>query len=595
MICLRRRKKVLKNIYKAFLENMPWPAWIVDTDSTILFINKSYEEIYNIKLKDIGGKSYQEVLPKYIADQYYRDLELCVQSKKICKSEQSVRERFFECTLFPIFDEQGKIEAVAGLIIDISEQKKKEKELEGRKEILRTIIDALPETIFYKDRDSRFIGYNKSFESYYRERNVQEIIGKTDLEIYDDKEVAKEFIAFDQEVIRSKEVKYFEQTITRKDGSVKIEENKKIPVLGADGEVWGVVGLSRDITEEKLLEAKLRYASEIDAMTGLYNRYSFEEKIKEYNKDRYLPLGIIMGDVNGLKLVNDALGHLEGDELLKNIARILKEACGERGNVFRWGGDEFVILMPNCNETMCEEMIKDILKACKNVERQFIQLSIALGKVVKYSVEDNIYDYIRKVEGKVYRQKLVDAKSMKGSILQTFKTSLEEKNMETNGHVHRVAFYAEAVGKVMNLRMAELDELILAAQLHDIGKIGISEELLLKPGKLTEEEFEILKTHSEKGYRIINAAGELSNVARYVLTHHERWDGSGYPLGLKKEEIPLASRIIGVVDAYDAMINEQVYKKAMSTEEAVKELERCAGKQFDPFIVEKFINYLRTT
>lgn len=354
----------------------------------------------------------------------------------------------------------------------------------------------------------------------------------------------------------------------------------------------GVVGLSRDITERKNMEEKLRYLSQTDILTGTYNRYSFEEKIKELNYEKYLPLGIIMGDVNGLKLVNDTLGHLEGDKLLKNISNILKHICDLQGYVFRWGGDEFIILLPNSGQSKCEAVIRDIRRKCEETESDFIQLSIALGESVKYDLKDDIYNCIKKVEEKVYRQKLLDKKSIKSSIMESLRKSLEEKNMETNEHAERVQKYALALGEKMKLKISDLDELILVASLHDIGKIGINEEILLKPGKLTDEEFEIMKTHTEIGYRIINASSELGNVAKSVLTHHEKWDGSGYPLGLKGEEIPLMARIINVVDSYDIMTRDKIYRKAIDKKKAISELKKHAGKQFDPEIVRHFIEYI---
>nr|WP_301335056.1 diguanylate cyclase [Holtiella tumoricola] len=235
-------------------------------------------------------------------------------------------------------NEEEKVEVVAGIIFDVTEQKEREQELQNGKDILRTIIDSLPEAIFYKDKESRFLGYNKAFEKYYNQRGIYDIKGRTDLEIYGDQEVAKQFIMLDQEVMEYKESKRYEQKIVDDDGIMRIEENIKVPVLGEDGEAWGVVGLSRDITDKKALDEKLKYISEIDALTGLYNRYSFEEKINLYTREEYLPLGMIMGDVNGLKLVNDTLGHLEGDELLKSIAEVLKKVCKAKGHVFRWGG-----------------------------------------------------------------------------------------------------------------------------------------------------------------------------------------------------------------------------------------------------------------
>ena len=287
--------------------------------------------------------------------------------------------------------------------------------------------------------------------------------------------------------------------------------------------------------------------------------------------------------------LNDTFGHLEGDILLKEIAKVLKDSCSEKGYVFRWGGDEFMILVPKCDESNCEEIIKKIINNCNKSNYDYMQLSVALGETVRYTPDDDIYDYIKKVENKLYRQKLLQGKSVKSSILESYRRLLKDKNTDTNRHTIRVVKYATDIGKKMNLKISDLDELILSAELHDIGKIGIPEEILLKPSNLTDEEFEIMKSHVDKGYRIVNSLGGLGSVAKNVLTHHERWDGSGYPLGLKQEEIPLLSRIIAVADSYDAMVHERVYKKAMRKEDAIKELRRCSGTQFDPEIVDIFI------
>jgi len=579
-------------IYKSFLNSFPWPVWIQDIDSKIIFVNKHYEEMHKVKLNDVIGKQNEEVFPIEKSKLYNEQIKKCLEKLSVYVAEDIVNGSFVECYMFPILMNNGEARAVAGIIIDVNDRKLRETELEEQKNILRTIIDAVPESIFYKDKESRFIGYNKKFENFYNKIGVTEITGKTDLEIYNNKIEAAKFIEQDKKIMSTKEAAYFEHKIENENGKEVIEENVKIPVIDRNGNAWGVVGLSRDITERKIMEARLRFLSETDILTGLYNRYSFEEKIKELNYEEYLPLGILMGDVNGLKLINDTFGHLEGDNLLKIIAKILKEICQPKGYVFRWGGDEFIILIPNCNETQCEQIIKDITNRCEQVEYKFMQLSIALGEVIKYSLEEDIYECITKVEEKVYRQKLLEKKSIKSSIVESLKKSLEEKNMETNEHTERVAKYASVIGEKINLKISELDELMLASTLHDIGKIAVNEDVLLKPGKLTKEEFEIMKTHTEKGYRIINASSELGNVAKCVLTHHERWDGCGYPLGLKGEEIPLMARIINIADSYDVMTTDRIYKKAMGKDEAIKELKKCSGTQFDPRIVECFIGYI---
>lgn len=571
---------------------MPWPVWMVETNSRILFLNKTYQQKYKMNLQDVWGKKYEEVFNAETAKIYRHQLLECLKELKPCVFEGALQGSFVECHMFPIIDEIGEVIAVAGIIIDINERKAKEIEIQHQKDILRTIIDAVPEAIFYKDRESRFIGYNKKFGDFYASRGVKQILGKTDLEIYPDDKMANMFIQQDQEIMNNQETKYFEYNTYDRKGQKRIEENIKIPVIDEKGEAWGIVGLSRDITERKQLERRLRYLSEIDILTGLYNRYSFEEKIKELSGQDHMPLGIIMGDINGLKLVNDTLGHLEGDKLIKDMAQVLKEQCHGEGYIFRWGGDEFIILLPQYNEIQCESVIRKIREGCRKYQYPFISLHIALGQTVKTDLNENIYECIKKVEEKVYRQKLLEKKSIKSSILESLTQSLEEKNLETKHHTERVVNYALAMGKRLNLKMDELDELTLVAKLHDIGKICINEQILMKKGSLTSEEFEVMKTHTEKGYRIIQASSELINVAKSVLTHHERWDGKGYPLGLAKKEIPLMARIINVIDSYDVMTHNRIYQKAISREKAIEELVNCAGTQFDPFIVKVFIECL---
>ncbi|MEG1254363.1 HD domain-containing phosphohydrolase [Clostridium sp.] len=580
------------NLGELCLQSMPWPIWIEDMDTRILFLNKPYEKLFNVDFLRVKGKTNIEVFPLKVAELYNDQIRICLEKMTTCTYENIINNRMKQCHMFPIADEDGQVKFVGGIIVDIEDEMQKEIELKYQKNILRTIIDSLPEAIFYKDKECKYIGYNKNFEDYYKNFGVNEIMGKTDLDIHPDRSIAEKFIIEDKSIMKSKKAKYIEGVTFDKYGNKMDEESFKVPVIDENGETLGIVGLARDITPTKKLEEKLRYLSYTDSLTGLYNRTYFEEKIEELNKEEFLPLGIIMGDVNGLKLVNDSLGHFEGDNLLKSIANVLKNVCGDKGFVCRWGGDEFMILMPNCNDNSCEKVVEDILDKCKNNDYKYIELSIALGDVVKYTLEDDTYKYIKEVEERVYRQKLLKKNSVRSSMMNSLKKSLEVKNMETEEHTERIEQYALEVGNRLGFKNSEMDELVIVARLHDIGKIAIEEDILLKPGPLTDEEFEIMKTHTEKGYRIINASSELVNVAKCVLTHHERWDGKGYPLGIEGQEIPLMARVISMVDAYDVMTNGGVYKKAMSKEESIKELKRCSGTQFDPSLVKLFLEYL---
>ncbi|MEG0306756.1 MAG: diguanylate cyclase [Clostridium sp.] len=580
------------NLWELFVKNMPWPVWIQDSDTRVIFLNEAYEKLYKVKFQEVKGKTNKEIYPTTIADIYDNNIKACLYKMGINTSEEIIDNRIKQCHTFPIFDDEGKIKFVGGIIVDVENDKVKERELNYQKNIVRTIIDALPEAIFYKNKECKYIGYNKKFQDYYRNLGVYDIMGKTDLEINPNKLAAEKFNIEDNEIIKNKKQKYIEGVTYDKYGNKGAEESLKVPVIDDDGEVLGIVGLARDVTPRKKLEEKLRYLSYTDTLTGIYNRTYFEEKIEELNKDEFLPLGLIMGDVNGLKLINDSVGHLEGDLLLKSISKVLQLASDDKGFVFRWGGDEFMILIPNCNEYSCEKVVQRIQEECRNDDYKYIELSISLGQVVKYTIEEDIYDSIKEVEERVYRQKLLNQHSIRSSMMNSLKKSLEAKSIETEEHTERVENYALEIGRRLKLSVSEMDELAIGARLHDIGKIGVEEDILLKPGPLTEEEFEIMKTHTEKGYRIINASSELWNVAKCVLTHHEKWDGSGYPLGIEGEDIPLMARIISISDAYDGMTQDRVYKKAMNKEQAIKEIKKFSGTQFDPSVVEIFLDYI---
>lgn len=578
------------SIFNSFLKSVPLPIWIEDLDGKIIFLNRAYEALYEISFENAKGKTNEEILPKEKYTKYNRQMRRCLETLKLERFVESVKGIERECYMFPVTDDHGEVSGIAGIIIDVTDERNQQLELQYQKNILRTIIDSLPEVIFYKDKDCKYVGYNKQFKEFYSRKGINDIMGKTDSEICDDKKSAKLYIEEDINIMESKKSAYLENTYVDEHGNRRIEESVKVPVINENGEPWGIVGLARDITGRKLLEEKLTYLSYTDNLTGLYNRTYFEEKINELNSESYLPLGIIMGDVNGLKLINDSFGHLEGDKLLKKIAEVLTRVCSDKGVVFRWGGDEFMILLPNCNDNDCESIIEKIKTECNVRKHEYIKLSIALGGAVKHSLCEENYKVIKEVEEMVYRQKLLERNSVTSSMLTSLQKSLEAKNMETEEHGERVEEYALKLGKLVGLKMSELDELKIVARLHDIGKIAIDEDILLKPGKLSIEEFEIMKTHTEKGYRIINASSMLGNAAKCVLTHHERWDGKGYPLAIGGDDIPIISRIVAIADAYDVMTHSRVYKSAISINEAIEELVRCSGTQFDPYLVKLFIN-----
>lgn len=360
--------------------------------------------------------------------------------------------------------------------------------------------------------------------------------------------------------------------------------------LTNDSNINGILINYHDITERKLKGEEILYNSSHDILTGLYNRRRFEEVLDFLEESSDLPISIIVGDVNGLKLINDAYGHSSGDIILKKIAEIMKEVCGANAYAARRGGDEFAVIIPNANYEEACLKVKQIKKRCEQESKDELMLNITFGVGTKTGKEQTLGQSQHLAEERMYTSKLLEGKNIRSTIVENLRMVLEEKTGETRNHCNRMSEMSQFIGEKMGFQAFEIANLKLLSLLHDIGKTAIPESIILKPGKLTDYEFSIMQKHCEIGYRIANTMPELIPIAEGILCHHERWDGTGYPQGLVGENIPIISRIVSVLDAYDAMINERPYRKALSKETAIEELKRCSGTQFDPEIVDIFLN-----
>ncbi len=362
--------------------------------------------------------------------------------------------------------------------------------------------------------------------------------------------------------------------------------SEDIELLRSVAEVMGIH------FDQREAEAKIRHISFHDQVTGLFNRAYFEEELERLDTARQLPLSILIGDVNGLKLINDAFGHSEGDRFLARIAKTLQRVCRQEDLVARWGGDEFIILLPQTDEKAAEALIDRIRSAQAEDDDELLMVSMALGVATKTQPDQPVDRVIREAENRMYQNKLLESQSFRSAVISSLESTLWERSNETEEHTRRMQIWAVRLGRKMGLSENRQDELRLLTSLHDIGKIAIPDHILNKPGPLSAEEWVIMKRHAEIGYRIASASSDLLPIANGILTHHEWWDGSGYPQGLVGEEIPVTARIVAVVDAYDVMRHDRPYRKALSHEEAVGELQRGAGSQFDPQIVALFLAML---
>ncbi len=353
----------------------------------------------------------------------------------------------------------------------------------------------------------------------------------------------------------------------------------------------------REISDRKQTEELLQYQNFHDSLTGLHNRTYFETEMLRIDQRLSGAVGLIMLDLDGLKLINDTLGHEQGDVLLTSAAHILSASFRSNDVVARIGGDEFAVLLHPVDEdgihASCERIRRKIAEF--NSMQLQAPISLSIGHALALNPSVTMRELFQRADNNMYREKLHRRQSTRSAIVQTVMKLLEARDYITEGHADRLQSIIIRMGADLFFSAEKISDLRLFAQFHDIGKVGIPDNILLKAGPLTSEEKTEMQRHSEIGHRIAQSAPDLMPIADWVLKHHEWWNGEGYPLGLSGEEIPLECRILAIADAYDAMTSDRPYRKALSHTAALEEILKCAGTQFDPEQVDKFASLYGTS
>lgn len=495
-------------------------------------------------------------------------------------------------TYAPIFSEDKKIKGGVGIFEDITQRKNLETDLVREKNLLEITLTSIGDGVISTDIEGNIVFLN---------REAEKLTGWNQEEAYL-KPVELVFNLLEEDTGRTVEnpVRKVLETgqtfelgshtlLVTKDNLKRPIEDSVSPIRDENGNISGAVLVFRDFSEKKQKQQEIENLSFRDQLTGMYNRRFYEKELGRLDIGSNMPLTVVMGDVNGLKLINDSFGHAMGDALLKKAAESIKSCCRSDDIISRIGGDEFIILLPKTYKAETEQIIKRIHKILEKEKIGAIDISISFGYETKYTESENIGEVLKKAEDSMYNSKLYESPSMRGKTVEAIIKNLYEKNAREEEHSRRVSTLCEKMGIALELSENKIKGLRTVGLLHDIGKIAIDEGLLNKPGRLNEEEFKEIKRHPEIGYRILSMVNEMSEIAEYVLSHHERWDGNGYPKGLKEKEIPFVSRIIGIADAYDAMTSDRSYRDAMTREQAADELIRNAGAQFDPELTAMFI------
>lgn len=487
--------------------------------------------------------------------------------------------RIIQSSVFAKTDSTGNTIKVFGILKDITEIERERRGAVRVRKSFELIFNSSPIGIFLLNQKFDISLENKTFREFL---NVE--VGEMNLENL----LGDNFDKVIQDLKDNKEIHHLKvsQLVNGK------PKNFAINIVSIDDEFNNdFEGTLVDITQQVKDEERILYLATHDILTDSYNRNYFEEILikKQFN----YPLGILLCDIDGLKLINDAFGHLTGDKLLQSFAKAIKE-ISPYYIVSRIGGDEFAILVDNSNDEELESIELIIKESIKKLRLYGIDFGVSVGYAI---LDEENRDYTRvfnKAENMMYRRKLTERSSRKSNALTTIMQTLYEKTEETKNHCERVGDYSSMLlYEVGFKRTVDLDDIRFLSDVHDVGKIATPEAILNKPSKLTKEEYEEIKYHSEAGFKIIRNIIENEDIAYGILYHHERFDGKGYPHGLKGESIPLYARILAIADSYDTMIRGRKYQTPITKDAALKEISDNAGTQFDSKLAHMFIKLMK--
>lgn len=578
--------------YQSILNELPALICEFLPDCTLTFANKEYCSYFDMPLESISERKFLDFVPesaRAAAMQWHLSLTPYSRTNdyefKVVVGGES---RWHKWRNIGIFDEQGQPLKYYSIGFDITGQKVSFEE----KERLLAQMDAMfneheAVMLLIDPIDGKILDANPSASVFYGySRN--ELL---ELHIDDINQLSHEEIAVCRSNILHKKQKHFTFPHKLKNGQVRMVDVYSSPI--SYNSRTALFSIVFDVTQREEAFEEIVYISYHDYLTGAYNRRFFEEEYNRLNTESNFPISVVMGDVNGLKLINDSFGHHQGDKLL--IEAVTQIAgCLDADNILaRIGGDEFGIIIPKTNVAETNLTVKKIKRQIEmgpeNLTPENNLLSISFGFAIQENIADGLGKLMKEAEGYLYSKKFYDSRSLKGKTINIIMKTLFEKSPRDKTHSERVGNISAAIAEMLGFDTEHVNKIRVAGFLHDIGKIGIPESLLNKKGKLDQAEWEIMKSHPEKSRRILENTIEYSEISNIVLYHHEKWDGSGYPSGLKGEEIPLESRIIAAADAYDAMTYNRSYRKKISPAAAIEELKRCAGAHFDPKIVEVFV------
>lgn len=573
--------------YKGFsLHNLSF-TWILDTNGKYTFVDSYIKDILGYEPSEVIGKKYffdffhEENLHE-LTEMAFDTFEKHETFGNVINKNKSIigKTVWLLTSGEPIYDEHGKYIGYHGVDTDITKWMESEEKAESYHNQFLAVFMHSPLGMVQYDNHGRLIVFNDQFlnminirKELIGEMNLRSLFGPHSLKAYEN---SKKGIA-------NRDRGTLFNPITNQTTPVVVDF---VPLF-KENNVSGGILLIEDLSKSLQKEEEMKSILKKDYLTNAYNRATFDQDVLSF-KESDLPIYFVLADINGIRVYNESFGFETGDQIISYVASTLSRFMKENMRVYRVGGDEFGFFIHHANMNDAEEIINEIKKEMESHPFQF-DIQVSFGYADMDRLDKPFREVFKNAEKMLFGQKIYEGSSVSLRTVDVIMAALFEKSKRELNHSRRVASMSYHIAKYFKLGKTFEEKVKLSGLLHDIGKINIDSNILNKADDLNEKEWEIIKEHPRTGFMILNAVEEYKDVANIVLSHHERYDGSGYPRGLEGSYIPLEARIVSVADAYDAMTQDRTYRKALSMEEAILELRAGKEKQFDPKIVEIFI------